>query len=112
VKIEGIPEGYDLVRIGYPGDGDLVLVGEDQVHVWAGGLNYERYPVAILTRIAAWRRIGDATVPPLPHLKARFRTYADDPWTYGSLLSYRPGGMRWLCGDGKWYRYCEIQTGE
>lgn len=110
--IEGIPEGYDLVRVGYPANGDLVLVGEGQVHLWAGDANYERYPVAILTRLAAWRRIGDASVPTLPYLKARFKTYEDDPWTYAHLVEYRPGPMRFKASNQKWYRFCEIQIGD
>ena len=110
MTIEGIPEGYDLVRIGYPGDGEIWISDSGPKTC------YNEYPleqpVAILTRLAAWRRIGDASVPTLPYLKARFKTYEDDPWKYSSLVAYRPGRMRWGSGDGKWYRFCEIQTGD
>lgn len=113
MSIEGIPEGYDLVRIGYPNRGELYLYDDGVVQEWIDS-NRSRpiTPVAILTRLAAWRRIGDASVPPLPHLKARFRTYTDKPWVYANLIEYRPGPMRFKASDGKWYRFCEIQIEE
>ena len=36
MKIEGLPEGYDIVRIGRPVDGELVLGWQKTVFVWDG----------------------------------------------------------------------------
>jgi hypothetical protein len=39
MKIEGIPGGYDIVRIGKPVDGELVLGWQGDVFEWGGGAN-------------------------------------------------------------------------
>jgi hypothetical protein len=36
MKVEGIPDGYELVRIGRPVDGELVLGWQKTVFVWDG----------------------------------------------------------------------------
>ena len=109
MSIEGIPEGYDLVRVGYPEVGELWPLGEGFAAEATDKLDpVLNAPVAILTRLAAWRRIGDASVPTLP-TRARFRMYSDDSWEYGTLTSYRPGPVRWQRDKEKWYRFCEIQ---
>jgi hypothetical protein len=104
----GIPAGYDLDRIGYPTEGDYYVAHTDVVYQFPDASGVEiQHPVAIVSPKDQWRQMTKGTWKGQP-LKARFRTKSDQPWTYGTLVDYKPGPMPWRSGEGRWFRVAEV----
>jgi hypothetical protein len=104
----GIPEGYDLDRIGYPNEGDYYVAHTDIVYQFPDSSGAEiQHPVAIVSPKGQWKQASKESFKG-KQIKARFRTKTDEPWTYGMLDYYRPGPMPWRSDEGKWYRVCQI----
>jgi hypothetical protein len=110
--VQGVPEGYELIRLGYPEHGELFAVSSlltatfdrdrDEVPV---------YPVAILRKIENnWKRLTLGMWDGVPR-PARFRLTRHEPWQYGIVQDHRPFAG-WRSSDGLWYKHCEVQDGK
>jgi hypothetical protein len=104
--ISGIPDGYQLDRIGYPMDGDKFIGHLGVVYDYPDCDVEIQHPVAIVSPKAAWRLCRASNWNGEP-LKARFRNKANQPWVYGILTKYRPGATPWCSSENRWYRVCE-----
>ena len=105
----GIPDGYDLDRIGYPVPGERYIAHTDVVYTFPDDSGVEiQHPVAIVSPKDQWKRAVTGTWKGV-QMMARFRTKADEPWTYGMLVDYKPGPTPWRSGCGRWFRVCEVR---
>lgn len=105
--VQGIPEGFELAKVGYPEPGEIWLSDSGPVACYRGG-DFE-HPVAILRKIENnWKRLtlGGWDGVPRP---ARFRMTKHDPYSYGVVVEHRPFAG-WKNQDGLWYRYAEVQN--
>jgi hypothetical protein len=105
--ISGIPEGFTLDRIGYPMDGDYFIAHTDVIYQWPDCPDTIQHPVGIVSPTKSWKILRAIAWDGQP-TKARFRTKANEPWTYGVLVEYRPGTTKFKSADGHWYRVCEV----
>lgn len=109
--IPGVPEGWEVLRIGRPEPTDWYL-GYDELDTLVplpGSIYcHAKYAVTIVERIGVYRRITRAGVKALPFV-ARLRNHMDEPWTYGQIVAHKPGVMQWQISTGHWFRYAEIK---
>jgi hypothetical protein len=110
--IVGVPEGWEVLRIGKPNAGEYYLAydGNGQI-VPKEDSHMQRdltTAVAVVERIGVYRRITRAGVKALPFV-ARLRNHMDEPWTYGQIVAHKPGVMQWQISTGHWFRYAEIK---
>ena len=111
MNVPGIPEEYDLVRIGYPTTGELYLHDTDVVLEWTDPEYVTTLrPVAIVRLAASWRKMTPSKWDDKPRL-ARLRQTQYDCWDYDTVVGYRPGAG-WKTAKGRFYRQCEVQTNE
>ena len=109
--VQGIPEGYELIRLGYPEQGELYLrsMGEVMQHDYNSPMML--CPVAILLRIENnWKRLTLGMWDGVPR-PARFRLTRHEPWHYGTVVDHRPFAG-WRNCNGLWYKHCEVQDGK
>jgi hypothetical protein len=109
-KIEGVPEGWELVRI------DRVLSGEwyvdmsgDPIKNALDGLKNHNY--VIIRKLETWR---PATFNDIGCERARFKDECCDEWTYGKLMGASfniDGSVSWIMyklGRTQWVQICEV----
>ena len=104
--IPGILEGWDLDRVGYPIEGDFFVGHLGVIYKYPDCDENFPHPVAIVSPAHAWKILRPCTWEGKP-TRARFKTRANDPWTYGMVVAYRPGVCKWKSDELKWYRICE-----
>jgi len=102
-----IPEGYDLLRIGYPKP-DEWYVGAGMVPVQLTKTTSFTTPVAVVEPKLQWTKLKCGHWDGIPVL-ARFRQHPSDPWVYGTLVANTRSATPWKHADGLWYRYCEVR---
>ena len=111
MNVPGIPEQYDLVRIGYPKEGELVLVDTATVEEWtASPFSTPSNPVAIVRLVARWSKLRANQWDGKPRV-ARLRQSNYDPWYYDTVVDYIPGA-RWKTASGRFFRQCEVYGNE
>jgi len=107
-NIPGIPEGWQLVRIGIPAPGEMYLGDKGEPTEMPKDLQWT-WPVAIIHNISAYG-------PPRGHLaigqRARFRTRSSEEWDYGVIADYRPHmHLKWQNkANGFWYHVAQVET--
>lgn len=111
MNIPGIPEQYDLVRIGYPKKGELYLYAEGIVQEWIDPEGCRTItPVAIVRLVARWSKLKANQWDGKPRV-ARLRQSNYDPWYYDTVVDYIPGA-RWKTASGRFFRQCEVYGNE
>lgn len=110
MNIPGIPNQYDLVRIGYPEQGELYLrsIGEVVEHDYNSPMML--CPVAIVRLVARWSKLRANQWDGKPRV-ARLRQSNYDPWYYDTVVDYIPGA-RWKTASGRFFRQCEVYGNE
>jgi hypothetical protein len=115
--IVGVPDGWEIVRVGSPSIGEhyiayeyepyqlLVVVEEKELEECD---SFER-PVAIVQRKAHWQKLWPKQWRETP-LQGRFRNHIDSAWEYGTIVQYRPGQMKWKTADNRWFQYAEVRS--
>lgn len=107
-NIPGIPEGWQLVRIGIPAPGEMYLGDKGEPTEMPKDLQWT-WPVAIIHNISAYGT-------PRGHLaigqRARFRTRSSEEWDYGVIADYRPHmHLKWQNkANGFWYHVAQVET--
>lgn len=111
--IPGVPEGWEIVRIGNPAKGDQYLTwAGDQIALGQFTLNTDALmptPVAIVQRKAHWQKLWPHQWKETP-VQGRFRNHKDSYWEYGTVVQYRPGQVKWKAEDGRWFQYFEVRS--
>jgi len=112
-KVPGIPEPYELVRIGFPEMGEQYLDSNGTTVRVAFGKEEFPGPVPVLYNPKGWRQATHAEAARLP-IAARFRDKYNEPWVYGTVVEYVPSlTHKWKDGDtGMWFKRCEFYVGE
>lgn len=107
--VPGIPEKWNLERIGYPEQGDYYL--DDSGPKLASAYTQLERPVAIIQNVADYYYPKGHHGSTFIGRKARFRTAPRGHWTHGTVADYRRTmDYKWKClEDGKWYRYAQIK---
>lgn len=101
MKFEGIPEGWELVRIGEPKDGEMFINGVGGVQKSDG---YQIAGCAIVRKIAPFYRPFANAEEFEPNRERWFRHKASD--VVGKIGSYGPIGVHSL--DGVFATYKEL----
>lgn len=106
--IPGVPDAWVLARIGYP-NADEYYVTQSGVKQ-AGWDEQLEHPVAIVVQPGVYRRPTAHDIDRVYGLKARFRSYPNDPWVVGTIEDMdRSRFHKWKClENGLWYKTVQI----
>lgn len=112
-KIEGVPDGWELVRIGLinPYDSHEHCIDPDGEIVKTFGVMgkvNENYP--IIRKLPTWRPAKPSDLETQAEWKARFCN-GSESWTDGIYCGYRTDcGYRFINkNDDLTYQFCEVQ---
>lgn len=118
-QIDGVPAGWQVVRIGTPRFGEYYLEYYRQPEATAYGIRAIKedrnltgtadYPIVIVARIAHWQKLWPIQWQDKP-VEGRVRSHIDEPWTYALIVQYRPGVMKWRTSESRWYKFAEVRS--
>lgn len=108
--VEGVPEKWNLERIGYPEQGEIWL-SDSGPKIASADIQLE-HPVAIIQNIKEWAYVRENCAAWIGK-EARFRDVIRGFWIHGTLCDYRKSApYKWRrAEDKKWYRYAQFRIG-
>lgn len=106
--VPGIPEPYELVRLGRPEPGEEYMK-DGKVYVAYLGDVIEGDSIPIVYNPQGWRQATYTLAESMPHT-ARFRDKYNEPWIYGTVSKYSQQSVyKWFDSvSGNWFKRCEI----
>ena len=106
--IPGVPAPWVLARIGFPNEGEY-YVADGGVRQAGWDASFE-HPVAIVVQPGVYRKPHSGDISNPEGLKARFRSYANDPWVVGTVETRDNSRFhKWKCLEtGLWYKTVQI----
>lgn len=109
MRVSGIPDDYEIARVGTPEVGEWFVTATNTVECATAedvAFIADSYPVAIVTRRMNWHKARrDRHTPPM---EARFRDFAGYAWNPGTLVGYAYGTHKYKDQNGRYWRLCEI----
>ena len=107
-QVEGVPEGWELVRIGTPSKDEHWIARDGSV---MSGYDCRDRNYSIIRKLETWR---PATFNDIGCERARFRENKCEEWSYGKLMgaAYNlDGSLAWkllTLGRVGWVDICEV----
>lgn len=108
-KIEGIPDGWELVRIGKPISGNTIIGNDGKPH-YCDDENFVSFNFAIIRKATTWRPAKPSDLDNGP-VECRWKAREDNAWKEGvfSMFDADCCSLSFFIKDNAWVEFCEVQ---